>query len=160
MAKRRAARRSDAGGDSSPRPGTRAASAEAELLDEPDGMTDAAGTSTEFARADNVHPATVTDETDLEIELAVVGPDPLRDRARVRRLERACGVELDRCPVIGLELDPSPRAHASHRPTLVDGVWMSARAAELLASHPTVDELEHAAEWLRGQEGGDRAGAS
>lgn len=134
MAKRRAARRSDAEGESSPRLDTHAASAEPELLDE-------------SGRAEAGDGPSITDEIDLEVELAIVGP--MGDRARVRRLERACGVELDRCPVLGIELDPSPRAHASHRPTLVEGAWMSARAAEILASRPTVAELEHVVEWLR-----------
>lgn len=131
MAKRRAARRADAEGESSPRLDTHAASTEPETSDV------GAGPPT-------------TDDLDQEIALAVVGPDP-RDHARLRRLE-ACGLEADRCPVLDLELDPSPRADAGHRPILVDGAWMSARAAEVLAMDPTIAELEHVVAWLRDRE--------
>lgn len=78
--------------------------------------------------------------------------EPPAASPRHRRMRLACPEAPLECPVLGIELDVSPRAHAGHRPVEHVGVWMSTRAAELLTHGPDPDELDLVAEWLRTRE--------
>lgn len=153
-------------------------------------------------------PAPIEAETDREIDLAIVGPDPLADTeavdldtspivltnaqserldeaaaaamarrpddltplvvdeqldgandrgsaARRRRLARA-GFDTDRCPMLGVELDASPRSATSAIPAVLDdGTVVSLVAASLVRGRITPEQLEHAAAWLRAREEGE-----
>lgn len=68
--------------------------------------------------------------------------------ARRRRLARA-GLEVDRCPLLDIELDIGPRAGRWQYPTTREGGIVSALAAAILESGVSPDALELAAARLR-----------
>lgn len=101
------------------------------------------------------HPRTHCDvcHGDRESEPATEAARGRRNVSKRRRLLDALGDSVpDACPVLGLDLDASPRADGRCRPVLRDGAWMSYAAADLLhtveRNRLAPEQVELAAHWM------------